>query len=350
MLSNLKPDSDRQPETTFAFLGYGLSLHSNQPIPGLFSGARNGEGDVRIWLGQLPPRQDRLNGTEEVWYTSPEVESQVQPGLVIWKLTDDPYFRWVYADGNEFIIARDGSEVWAKWSDAGTLGEAVRYLLGPILGFVLRLRGVTCIHASAISFDDQVIAFAGPKGAGKSTTAAAFAGRGYPVVTDDIVALLPSGETFLAQPGYPRLRLWPSSVDALSKTGGALSRLLPTAWGDKRYHLDLTRDGCAFERRALPLAAIYVLAERAGDLSAPHFDAIGGSESLMSLLANTYASKLVDGASLAQEFKILDRLTAQVPIRRFYPPNGLDNLTSLCDVILNDFRELRNSDPRLAGL
>ena len=272
MLPNPKPsiaDCNARPETPFAFFGYGLNMRANQPIPGLFSGAQNAEADVRIWLGQFPAGQDRLNGTEDAWYTSPEVEGQGQPGLVIWKLADGSYFRWVYVDGHEFVVARDGSEVWAKWPESGTLGDAVRYLLGPILGFVLRLRGVTCIHASAISFEDRVIVFVGPKGAGKSTIAAAFAGRGYPVVTDDIVALLPSGGTLLATPGYPRLRLWPASLDALTKTGGSISRLLPNSWGSKRYHLDLTQDGCKFEHRVLPIAAIYVLAERAADSPAP---------------------------------------------------------------------------------
>ncbi len=35
-------------------------------------------------------------------------------------------------------------------------------LLGLILGFVLRLRGVTCLHASAIAVRDRAIALLGP--------------------------------------------------------------------------------------------------------------------------------------------------------------------------------------------
>ena len=347
MLSNLKPDSDRQPETTLAFVGYGLSLHANQPIPGLSSAAKSSPADVRIWLGQLPPGQDRLLGTEESWYASPELEESGQPGLVIWKLADGSHFRWVYVDGHEFVITQDGTEVWAKWPDSGTLNDAAAYLLGPILGFVLRLRGVLCIHASAVSFEDRVIAFVGPKGAGKSTTAAAFAARGYPIVTDDIVALAPAGKTFLTQPGYPRLRLWPSSLGALSRTNSLMAQFLPSDWGNTRYHLDLTRDGCRFEERVLPLAAIYFLAERA-DTSGPYFEQMSGSEGLMALVANTYASKLLDNTTRAQEFKILDRLVGQAHLRRFYPHLALDNLTSLCDVILGDFKRLEADASRLA--
>lgn len=286
-------------------------------------------------------------GTEESWYVSPDLEEGI-PGLVIWKLADGSYFRWVYIDGNEFVMAADGSEVWARWTDSGSLSDSVAYLLGPILGFVLRLRGVTSIHASAISIEDRAIAFVGPKGAGKSTTAAAFTGRGYPIVSDDIVALSLAGETFMAQPGYPRLRLWPPSLAALSRTDSPIAQSLPSDWGDRRYHLDLTRDGCKFEQRALPLAAIYFLAEREDGIQAPHFEEMSGSEGLMTLVANTYASKLLDNATRAQEFKILDRLVGQVRLRRFYPHQALDNLTSLCDVVLGDFRTLEVDVPRLA--
>ena len=42
------------------------------------------------------------------------------------------------------------------------------------MGFVMLLRGIVCLHASAIAIDDEAIALLGPAGSGKSTTAAAF--------------------------------------------------------------------------------------------------------------------------------------------------------------------------------
>ena len=51
--------------------------------------------------------------------------------------------------------------------------------LGPVFAFVLRLRGAVTFHASAVRIGDAV-AFLGPQGAGKSTTAAALALRGCP--------------------------------------------------------------------------------------------------------------------------------------------------------------------------
>ena len=75
---------------------------------------------------------------------------------------------------------RHGTKLWASWPSHSSVEEAATYLLGPVLGLLLRFRGVTCLHASAVAIGDSVIAFVGAEGAGKSTTAAAFARPGMP--------------------------------------------------------------------------------------------------------------------------------------------------------------------------
>jgi dephospho-CoA kinase len=58
------------------------------------------------------------------------------------------------------------------------------------------LRGVVCLHASAVAIGDEAIALLGPAGSGKSTTAAAFAERGYSVLAEDVVTLDDRGDHF----------------------------------------------------------------------------------------------------------------------------------------------------------
>ena len=179
------------------------------------------------------------------------------------------YYRLLYSDGTEFIVDRTGTRIWATWPDTLTLEDMATYLLGPVLGFVLRLRGITCLHASAVAIGDQAIAFLGTAGAGKSTAAVAFAERGYPALSDDVAALSDQEHTFFVQPGYPLLRLWPSTIATLYGPMDTLPRLTPT-W-DKRY-LDLTQNGYRFQQEPLPLAAIYILDERRPDPTAPFPD------------------------------------------------------------------------------
>ncbi|NIM27202.1 MAG: hypothetical protein GTO67_14755 [Gammaproteobacteria bacterium] len=124
-------------------------------------------------------------------------------------------FRMRYEDGTDFVIDRRGTRIWASWHEPMTLEDTAVYLLGPVLAFALRLRGVTCLHASAVVVDAGVVALVGPSGVGKSTTVAAFAERGFAVLCDDTLALEERESDVIAHPGYPRLRLWPEAVHLL---------------------------------------------------------------------------------------------------------------------------------------
>ena len=91
------------------------------------------------------------------------------------------------------------------WPEAMPLSDAVTYLSGPIPGFILRLRGVTCLHGSAVETGGRALILIGPSGAGKSTTAAALCRLGCRLVSENAVAVLRDGEQFrtelLARPG-----------------------------------------------------------------------------------------------------------------------------------------------------
>ena len=134
----------------------------------------------------------------------------------MWRLASGAYFRFWYGDDRiEFLIDRSGSQVWVNWPESCPLEDAATYLLGPIFGFVLRLRGVVSLHASAVAVADRAVVLVGPCGAGKSTTAAALARLGFPVLSDNIVALEERGGSLIVHPGNARLSLWPDSVRTL---------------------------------------------------------------------------------------------------------------------------------------
>jgi hypothetical protein len=215
-----------------------------------------------------------------------------------------------------------------------TLDDTAIYLLGQVFGFVLGLRGVTCLHASVVAIQDQAIAVMGPAGAGKSTIAAALARWGYPVMADDIAALTNQEGRFVVQPGYPRLRLWPSSVDLLFGSPAALPRITPT-W--EKCHLDLTSGGYHFQARPLPLAAIYYLCPRGSGPDVPSVAAMTGEAAFMAMIANTYAAQLFDQSHRTRAFELFGRLRQEVAIRRVTPHEDPRRLPELCDLILADF-------------
>ena len=52
-----------------------------------------------------------------------------------------------HADGIEFSTDAKGTVVESSWPPDQTLDDAATYLLGFVCAFVLRLRGVTALHA-----------------------------------------------------------------------------------------------------------------------------------------------------------------------------------------------------------
>ena len=325
--------------TAFHF-AYGLRITADRPIPGLQELPAAARADLQIWFDSKPPWIAECSGTPlSVWYVSPELEGASTPALTVSLLASGEYFGLAYADGTHFVLDRYATRLWARWPASLTLEDTTTYLLGPVIGFVLRLRGFICLHASAVAIGEKAIALLGPPGAGKSTGAAAFAECGHNVLSDDIVPIEPSGEDFLVRPGYPRVCLWPESVQALRGSADALPRLTPN-W-EKRY-LALHESG-RFQSQALPLAAIYLLRERSADLPAPRFAPVAAGEALIALVANTYMNYLLDKERRAREFDLLGRLLARVPLRQVTPQAEAALLEKFCRSVVEDFHSLQDS-------
>jgi hypothetical protein len=313
---------------------YGLQVLADAPIPGMSALEGADRIDIRMWLNRMPPWwQNQALPADAIWYRSPNVDEQGQPRLTVWKMNGDCY-RLSYSDGTDFLVDPEGGEVWSVLP-ANAARAAAAYLIGPVMGFLLRVRGICCLHASAVQVGGRVIAFTGPRCAGKSTTAAAFEKAGYRVVSDDITALVERGESFLAQPGYPRLWLWPDAAESLYGSSLDLPRILPGGEWDKCY-VDLTSGGREFQTQSLPLSAIYVLEERMKDAARPTVKPIAPSAALVKLAANTYMNYLLDPALRAREFEILGRLVMRVPVRRVIPQADAACLPELCRAIVED--------------
>lgn len=322
----------------FTYLVYGLRLQSDLGIPGLVPLPCSDEAvDLQVYLGRMPPDWSTLAGrSRTVLYTSLYQDAQGIPLLVISQITDR-YLHLHHADGTEFVIDRQGQQLWATWPDSLTLEDTATYLLGPVLGFMLRLRGVTCLHASAVVIEHQAVAFVGPAGRGKSTTAATFAQLGYPILADDLVALVWQDDRVLVQPAYPRIRLWPTSVEILYGTPTALPCLTPT-W-DKRY-LDLNQPGYQFQPEPVSLAAIYLLNPRSDEIQTPTIAPLPAAEQLLQLITNTYASHLLDRQMRGGEFQSLSQLVGQVPVKQITAHADPTYLPKLCDLVLQDLHQL----------
>ena len=321
----------------FRYSVFGLSLCSNLSIPGLpRSSSSTDAPEVQLHLGIVPDLDlpsSAARGLNKPIYVSSYTDAAGEPALRAWETADGASLHLAYSDATEFWLDRKGAAIWALWSERSSLENAISYLLGPVLGLMLRLRGIVCLHASAVAFDDHCVAFVGSAGAGKSTTAAAFAKLGRSIVSDDIVGLVERDGIFHVLPAYPHLCLWPESVTMLYGSPDVLPQLLHD-W-EKRL-LALGENGTRFEQRTLPLGAIYILGERRPDTT-PVVGAIAEREVLLSLVANTYATNLIDRTMRGEEFALLSRLISSVPVRIVHPSGDPTRLEDLCRVLQSDF-------------
>jgi energy-coupling factor transporter ATP-binding protein EcfA2 len=196
----------------------------------------------------------------------------------------------------------------------------------------LRRQNQICLHASAVVIDGRMVAILGQKGAGKSTSAAAFARAGYPIAADDVVVVAESDGRFIAEPAYPNLRLWPSSVEALFGHADALPQLTPS-W-EKRA-LDLTQAGYRYQREPLPVAGLYILGDRSSAGSAPFIKPVRGADALMKVVSNSWGmySKPV---MLGPQLQLAGRLSSCVPVRELVPHENPQRLPGLCELLVED--------------
>ena len=328
---------------SFVYSVYGLQLAASLPIPGLTLLPEPGIDDVDVFLQSKPPKEviDSSSATEP-WYVSSYKDDSGEHVLTAWRLLNESYFKFRYSDGMEFFLDSDGTKIWANWPESLAVEDAAVYMLGPILGLVFRFRGTVCLHASAISVGDLAIAMVGPAGAGKSTTAAAFARLGYRVLSDDVVTLSESDGRFRVQPAYPHLRLWPSSVELLYGARDALPRLVPDDASWDKCYLSLDTDH-AFRKQPLPLAAIYLIDDRSDSDAVPVIEQMSAHEALMGLVSNSHSNLLLDKNMRAHEFASLNRVIQTVPVRRMIPHTDPARLSRLCEVTIDDFASLKTT-------
>jgi hypothetical protein len=310
------------------YRAHGLTIASNRPISELVEAEAWVTPDISLQFGQLP---DGL-GEPSPWFESSYRTAAGQPELVATRRGGGRWLQFAYPDGATFLIDARATSVWVNWPASLTIAGTTEYLLGPILGIALRLRGVVCLHASAVTIGERAYAFAGPAGAGKSTMAATFAGAGFPVLSDDTIALTARDASWFVAPAYPRVRLWPDALSALEIDASCVEP--PGEAGGDRHHFDLAAGG-VFARGLVPLAGIYLI-EFDDGLPRPRIDIVSPAEGLPVLAANTFASRVLDRDGRRREFETLADVLATVPVRRLARAPNLAELADVRALILDD--------------
>jgi len=334
---------------TYPYRAYGLTIGSDTPVSALRpEPSEHDRYDIVVSLGpetdwvrearRLPSRLEHPRPGEVERDNSPFTLTSYGAG---------EFFELAY--GNEALFFVDGAakRIWGTCLPPLTDEDAATYLLGPVMGFVLRRRCILALHASAICIGGQAVALCGESQAGKSTMAAALALRGIPVLCEDITPLIEEHGRFHVEPGYPRVCLWPDTVEKLFGAEDALPQLTPT-W--EKFFLPLDGRNAKFEKHRQDIGAVYVFSPRVDQADAPRIEAMSFREALLSLVQNTYMNWLLNRKQRAAEFDALGKLVMQVPIRRIVPHLDPGRIGALCDLIVANAERVSAVHDSAAGV
>jgi hypothetical protein len=307
------------------YSAYGLGILCDRPISGLIANETPLPAfpDLHIRFDDAVTSESPEE--ETLWYTTYITDANGEPALKIWKKKSGD-FSIRYSHGPSFHVDSDLSTISVCGSGAITNADVGSLLLGPVLGILFRLKGFTCLHASAVELCGKAVVFAGMEGSGKSTTAAIFAQRGHAVLADDIAVLDESCGRFAVRPGYPRLNLLPDSVELLYGSSQALPTPDPAL---EKQQMILGAGELRFQSEALLLGAVVSLESVSAGSAPTSLKILAPQEALIALASNTYANRMLDPQMRAAEFLTLGAVVKSIPVLRLIARQRATDLESL---------------------
>lgn len=223
---------------------------------------------------ELPNVDVTIQFGEVDWLSSQEIVSNEIFKINI-DINNDYFLYWndigtfKVVSGKKIIVSPEGSV------DEYTLNS---YIMGPVFATLLYQRGLFVLHASAVKMGNSAVAFLGYSGIGKSTIAMALNKKGYPLITDDILAIKMNDSGHTVLPGFPQMKLSPEMISSMWDDLKEKPKIISKP--EHRFHCATSN----FSNDPLPLKRIYIIEE---DLK-PHIDVITPQEALMKLVYNSY--------------------------------------------------------------
>jgi hypothetical protein len=311
---------------TYWYEVYGIRLRSDIELS-FAAGLPAGEPDI-----------DLISATES-FFREISRDAVLKPTSYGWyqyALLDDDqiYLRW---DGMfEFVVAGDGRRLWFGPLGTNSVESLQVYLLGRALSFALVKQGFEPIHSTAIVLDGGALAFLGESGYGKSSLAAGFLGDGYRLLTDDLLLVSQLSGRPEAQPGPPRIKLFPwvarrcleMTGVGVPMTNGSDKLVLPL--GEHHHH-----------NRPAPLRTIYVLSGPREVFRKQRIQiaTLSPREAFVELMRHTFNYVVTDPKRLRQLFSKSQQLASRVPVKRISYPRDLALLPEVRDRILADLAD-----------
>jgi hypothetical protein len=267
--------------TTRTSTAFGLDVESELPLSLLAgSTARPTGRPLGVAVGTAPSTGSRWPEDARL------ICDERQPdGAPIYRIESHPEAGYLMA-GPRYGAHRLSADGRLLWCDPEGLDDAEwqRLLIAQVLPFAALLRGLEILHASAVLWRGQAVAFLGRSRAGKTSLALELCARGKGFLADDVLALECGERRLMAHPGTPV-----AGVARAPAASGREAEDCPEGCphgevGAVNARERLVRLSGASE--PAPLAALFFLDRRADGPDIPRFEPAADARMLLSATFN----------------------------------------------------------------
>lgn len=237
-----------------------------------------------------------------------------------------------------YAVARGCSITIEPYPDAAM--ERIRlFLLGSAMGALMYQRGHLLLHGSAVDTPQGAMIFVGPQGEGKSTLAAHLHRRGYPLLCDDVCALVHDPRAgYRVIPSMPQLRL---CADALEQLDRMPAHAQDAAFEVDKFVVSLHQPPVLVARR---LGAIHLLSSHSGE--GVTLEPLRGFARLHELVSNLYRPEYLPGLdSQAEAMRLASGVAAAVPFVQVGRPRDIHRMDELLDQLEAHWQTLPILEP-----
>jgi hypothetical protein len=297
---------------------YGLCVHSDWPLE---CSESSEDAPAEIELIEAPaPLMDPRDLPDPT-----DTASQ-------WVAMDNGAFYIRWPGLMEFLVAASGRQIFAYSLNSDCREALQAFFFGRVLSFALLKLGIEQLHATAVVIHDQVVAFMGEAGHGKSTLAAAFVQKGYPLLTDDLLVIYQKDGSFFARPGLPRLKLFADSANAVGTDLLGPVMAVNRATGKQITQLSKHRFFDADAR----IQVLYALNPGPAEPNVVRIEEMRQPLAFVEICKAAFNTEITETARLKEHFEMASHLASSVPVKRLSVPRSLGALSSTCDAVLAD--------------
>ena len=307
---------------------FGLRVRSDVPLPAALCAVDESRVDV-VFQRRQPPVYPEPDGPVFASVPCPIHGEDL-------RLNRGPGGAWIWQRAVGTFHVTPDLHVVEVYPDDGADERAIGLgLTGPVILFILQVRGTPILHAGAVVTSAGAVAFLGRKGQGKSTMTSAFVRRGAPLLTDDALPLQVYGGQLCGTPGPPYMKVWRQTALHALDISDELANLFDNT--EKKF---LGLEGrYSFTQEPLPLRSIYLLARydpRKENRSDITIRGLSPLDCLSALLAFTSMQSFLLPVEVARFLPLYARLSAQVPLRVLTYPSGFEYQEAVHAQVLAD--------------